>query len=210
MKNHFKYYIVMILVSLSVISVGFASWFVAKDFDISTSGSIYVDDVLKGGDYIECTDFTAFKYFKTGFVNSQNKLVRTGTLNAKLTVKIDNCKKKFKQGNDLDIVLTLTRSNLSKFNNRTDMTLTPTVSIQNGNVIASNTTNPGTEFYDSMFTEFTISNYINYDGNIIVLVTYEFKMVEPNGRNYFIDTIFPELINHQSTEFVISARITSK
>lgn len=46
-SSKLKYYITMILISLSLISIGFASWTISNDVKIKDDSIIIVDDVMK-------------------------------------------------------------------------------------------------------------------------------------------------------------------
>ena len=68
-SSKLKYYITMILISLSLISIGFASWTISNDVKIKDDSIIIVDDVMKYNDYLSYT-LTPFSYYKTGFVSN--------------------------------------------------------------------------------------------------------------------------------------------
>ena len=76
-SSKLKYYITMILISLSLISIGFASWTISNDVKIKDDSIIIVDDVMKYNDYLSYT-LTPFSYYKTGFVSNTGELRTIG------------------------------------------------------------------------------------------------------------------------------------
>lgn len=206
MKRQFKYYLIIVLTCLSLIGVGFASWIVAVDFTETITGSIVVEDVLNGNDYLECTEFKSFKYFSTAFVNEDNYLSKVGTIKATLKINNKNCKTRFGKDNDTDlgIQLTLTRLNLYKFNNIEGVKLD--VSVKQDTVeLSCENTKPDTETYDSYYTTFSIPSFQSLDDEIIINVTYTFEIVD---IVYYSEEVFSELYRNQTEQFKLSARIT--
>lgn len=202
MKNRFKYYLIMILSCLSLIGIGFASWIVAVDIEKNITGTINVDDVLNGNDYLECTNFTSFKYFTQAFVGEDKRLSKTGTLKATFNINNKNCKTRFgKDGvNDLNIMLTLSRNNLYVFNAKDKMEMG--VIIKQGDTKL--TTVPADAAYDRYYTSFNIPNFKSASDEIVIEVTYTFKIID---STYYRETVFSELYRNQTEQFKISARI---
>ena len=113
-----KFYLVMFLATLSLISVGFASWVASEGMTAYTSGMIVVDDVMKVNNYITCDsgNITKFGFFKTGFIDKNGNISTIGTIEAELSVNIKNCKSKFGNCNTLQVVLNLESESLEIFN----------------------------------------------------------------------------------------------
>ena len=206
MKNRFKYYLIMILSCLSLIGIGFASWIVAVDIEKNITGTINVDDVLNGNDYLECTNFTSLKYFTDWFVRDDNKLTDTGTIKAIFKINNKSCKTRFgKDGvNDLNIMLTLSRNNLYIFNEADKMEMG--VIIKQGDTkLTCNNTVPADAAYDRYYTSFNIPNFRSASDEIVIEVTYTFKII---NSTHYTQTVFSELYRNQTEQFKISARIT--
>lgn len=71
MKKRFNYYILLLFMSLSLISIGFASWSITgpnSSQDTSSTGLVTSEGVVNASSIIE-TKIESFKYFNTCFVD---------------------------------------------------------------------------------------------------------------------------------------------
>ena len=201
-KLHF--YLSMFLATLSLFSVGFASWVVSDNAIASTSGMIVVDDVLRHNDYITCGSggITKFSYFKTGFVDKEGNISTTGNIKTNLTIKIENCQDKFKDCNTLEVHLSLESKDISVFNSPENILLT--VEIKNGEDIIA-TSSSG--ILDNMHLAiFDISGFQSLNDDIELSVVYTFTIL---NQDYYTTQIYPILLQN-SFNFVLSAKLTGK
>lgn len=85
--------LLMILMSISMFSIGFASWTIVNPLDeASSAGTFESDDVIRFDDYITYSDVELLKYNKDGFVGD-NPYV--STIKSTITVDIIKCKEVF-------------------------------------------------------------------------------------------------------------------
>lgn len=197
-------YLVIFLATLSLISVGFASWVASNGMTTSTNGTIIVEDVLKVNEYITCSsgDITNFSFFKTGFIigkDSDGKSIisTTGTITAKLSLNIENCKSKFSDCNTLEIDLSLESDYIALFNSGTDSSISFEISdnrfeIDNEYITLS-------PYVKIMY----LDNFNSISDDIEVTVTYTFKV----DQEYYKEKIYPALLE-DDFKFILSAKIT--
>lgn len=197
-------YLVIFLATLSLISVGFASWVASNGMTTSTDGMIVVEDVMRVNEYITCSsgDITKFDFFKTGFVigkDNEGKSIisTTGTITAKLSINIANCKAKFGDCNTLEIDLSLESDKIELFNSGTDASISFEIS-DNRFEIDENykTVSP---YVKIMY----LDNFNSISGDIEVTVTYIFTV----DQEYYKETIYPALLE-DDFKFILSAKIT--
>ena len=197
--NKFKYYLVIILASLSLTSVGFASWIVSDTITESTSGLIIVEDVLKANDFITCSseDITKFGFYKNGFLDADSNILTTGNVNALFTIDLDECKNEFKDCNTVAVEINMSQDNLYLFNSTK---LSMTIEVKQGeSIISSRTT------YNNSLSVTSFSLPIT-SGSVEVQITYIFEI---NDLEYFRNTIYPILLN-EDFNFVLSAKLTGE
>ena len=188
--------ILIILAFLSIISVGFASWVTINDSDITIKGSIVVDNVLDSNNYITCDKMKIFKYFKTGFVSDDNKIVETGSISFDLVINNKTCKEKFKNEQNLEISLQLESNNLNLFHSdiismevkKNDVTQNPLLSFDSNICVLP----------------ITISNFQNESDNITLHIEYLFTILDKKG---FSNEVYPKLIT-DNFNFALSAKLT--
>jgi len=200
-KLHF--YLSMFLATLSLFSVGFASWVASDNAIVSTSGMIVVDDVLRHNNYITCGSgcITKFSYFKTGFVDENGNISTTGTIKTDLTIKIDNCKNKFADCNTLEVNLNLESEFISIFNNPG---ISLSVEIKNGDQTIA-TSSAG--ILDNMHLAiFDISNFQDLEEDVELNVVYTFTIID---QEYYTNTVYDALLQNKFN-FVLSAKLTGK
>ena len=195
-SSKLKYYITMILISLSLISIGFASWTISNDVKIKDDSIIIVDDVMKYNDYLSYT-LTPFSYYKTGFVSNTGELTNDGIISVELVVNIDNCKTKF-ASSSLELELTLRTIGADTVNLFNNADLPLTVSIN------------GTVLNDSQVTKNNTSAVTKYVINDLsqssLTLSFEYKLTKNDSLN-FQEIIYNTFYNKE-VYFGLSAKIT--
>ena len=189
-SSKLKYYITMILISLSLISIGFASWTISNDVKIKDDSIIIVDDVMKYNDYLSYT-LTPFSYYKTGFVSNTGELTNDGIISVELVVNIDNCKTKFTSRT----LRTIGADTVNLFNNA-DLPLTVSIN--------------GTVLNDSQVTKNNTSAVTKYVINDLsqssLTLRFEYKLTKNDSLN-FQEIIYNTFYNKE-VYFGLSAKIT--
>ena len=188
--------ILIILACLSIMSVGFASWVTINDSDITISGSIVVDNVLDSNNYITCNNIQVFKYFKTGFVSDDNKIVNTGYISFDLVINNKTCKENFKDDQNLDISLQLESNNLNLFHS----------DIISMEVKKNNETRPHLFSNDNNICvlPITITNFHSDSDTITLHIEYVFTIL---NTEKFSNEVYPILIT-DNFNFALSAKLT--
>ena len=180
-SSKLKYYITMILISLSLISIGFASWTISNDVKIK-------DDSIT---------LTPFSYYKTGFVSNTGELTNDGIISVELVVNIDNCKTKF-TSSSLELELTLRTIGADTVNLFNNADLPLTVSIN------------GTVLNDSQVTKNNTSAVTKYVINDLsqssLTLRFEYKLTKNDSLN-FQEIIYNTFYNKE-VYFGLSAKIT--
>lgn len=216
-RNKVHFYLVMFLATLSLFSVGFASWVASEGMTTSTSGMIVVDDVMKVNNYITCDsgNITKFSFFKTGFIDSEGNISTIGTIETKLNVNIKNCKSKFGDCNTIAVVLNLESESLGKFNFENKLEMNIGISEEYSKVqikVEEPTTN--TKLYSTAFS----INYLDpEDASIIdfkeiaedtitISVVYTFEIKD---AQYYTDEVYDELLK-SNFNFILSAKLTGE
>ena len=199
-KMRIKYYVVILLATLSLTSVGFASWMVSDSITSSTSGLIVVDDVLKVNDFITCSseDINKFSYFKNGFVNDDGCISTTGNITTYFKIDMNECKNEFSDCNTLIVELNLQQEDLKYFNQINLLTYEVKVK-QNGIIIPSTTTSNDSLSITTLELPITT-------GMTEIVIQYTFTIL---NIDYFKTTIYPLLLN-KNFNFTLSAKLTGK
>lgn len=191
-----QYFVLTILAALSIVSVGFASWVTANDTTFSFNGSIVVDDIQDNNNYITCNNLKIFKYFKTGFVDENNKIVNNGSISFDLVINNKNCKNKFTDSTDLEISLQLESNNLNLFHS--DI-ISMEVKKENA------TQNPFLSFDQTICVlPITITNFKQEGDTITLKIEYLFTIT---NLDEFSNTVYPILLTNDFN-FVLSAKLT--
>ena len=188
--------ILIILACLSIISVGFASWVTANDTTFSFNDSIVVDDIQDNNNYITCNNLKIFKYFKTGFVDENNKIVNNGSISFDLIINNKNCKAKFTDSTDLEISLQLESNNLNLFHS--DII---SMEVKKDN----EPQNPLLSFDQTICVlPITITNFKQERDTITLKIEYLFTIT---NLDEFSNTVYPILLTNDFN-FVLSAKLT--
>ena len=196
----FRFYVIMILATLSLVSVGFASWIATETIYESSTGLIIVDDVLKVNDFITCSseDITEFSFFKTGFVDEEGNISTSGKIASLLTINLDACENEFKDCDSIEVQFSMLQEKLSLFNDAVNISYTASV-MQGENEISSVTTSNA----NLCVTTFEIP----LSGGVIqVLITYTFTI---ENVDYYKTNIYPLLLK-DDFNFTLSAKLTGK
>ena len=190
-----QYSIFIILAFLSIMSVGFASWVTANETTFSFNGSIVVDDIQDSNHYITCNNLQIFKYFKTGFVDENNKIVNNGSISFDLVINNKNCKAKFTDSTDLEISLQLESNNLNLFHS--DII---SMEVKKDN----EPQNPLLSFDQTICVlPITITNF-KQEKDTIIKIEYLFTIT---NLDEFSKTVYPILLTNDFN-FVLSAKLT--
>lgn len=199
-SSKLKYYITMILISLSLISIGFASWTISNDVKIKDDSIIIVDDVMKYNDYLSYT-LTPFSYYKTGFVSNTGELTNDGIISVELVVNIDNCKTKFTSSSlELELTLrTIGADTVNLFNNA-DLPLTVSIvyslnaTVLNDSQVTKNNTSAVTKYVINDLSQSSLT------------LRFEYKLTKNDSLN-FQEIIYNTFYNKE-VYFGLSAKIT--
>ena len=132
---------ILCLCLISLISVGFSSWYISKDdFITSIEGSFETDKIIYSKEYIYLdhskgdldnnnipTGIQCFKYSENGYLDENNVPINEGYVNAYFIIDINKCKSIF-SSNNINVTLTLKYAN----NNNTKLNIFKNYSDSNG------------------------------------------------------------------------------
>ncbi len=208
-----RYYLIILLATLSLTSVGFASWLVSDSATASTNGLIVVEDVLKANDYVVCgTAIEKFKYFKTGFLDENNNIVNSGSISVPLTIYMDECNNKFAE-ETLEMQLSLADPSLQIFSGNGNIQFTAVVTTPSGSITPSLMVNSDSTLLTAIF-DLPITS-----GEVNITITYTFTFNNVNElsedafrteyQTYFKKNIYPYLVQ-ADFNFSFSAKLTGK
>lgn len=192
------------LMLLSLVCIGFSSWNIVYDQSDSVIGNIDVDEIVDGTKYISCTEFTLFDFFKTGFVNENGCISYKGTINSRFNINLDECRNSFTNSNSLEVVIDLSRTDISKFNQNNLISINHSIKY-NGIDLSNVTTTINSNDYI-----LTFDLPILDDTNSINLEIIYIFQIENNesALDYFEETLYPELMS--AHKFGVTAKITGK
>ena len=202
MKNKIQLIIIAFMGCITLISVGFAAWIVAKPFEpVNDSFDIVVFEPMDNAKYIEIVESEVFDYYNTGFVENDSVITDTGKVTVKFNLKVSAYKESFENSTGMTIELLLkhasNNSGYYMFVEDSPFSFTPTVSEELVGTLNSTTTTKGcllTIDLDSLPSNdvsFTVTFAVNFSG------TYE----------EFKANVFPYL---PGVRFAVEAKITSK
>lgn len=186
MNKKYIYIFMQLFTSICLISVGFASWTFVSGDSITATGNIVAQDVHSTTEYVELTNQTSLKYYKSGFVTSNNTISKTGFMSVEYTLHITNCKTLYPATdfNSLKILLYLDAIDYNIFNDTTvtfEILNAESQIINSNNSLIVNESKHCLEFYlinilTDQFTDteysfivnyyFTVATYDNYENNI--------------------------------------------
>lgn len=107
MKNKLIGMIVSLLMLVSIISVGFASWQLGYgEASNSISGSFNADDVVQSNQYINVPVPTALKYNKDGFIGTNDRYT-SSIVCENIAVYVANSLAKFKGIQEIELIINL-------------------------------------------------------------------------------------------------------
>lgn len=210
-RNKVHFYLVMFLATLSLFSVGFASWVASEGMTTSTSGMIVVDDVMRYNEYITCSSgkITDFSYF--GFVDIEGNISTTGTLTTTVTVIMDTCNEEFNDCDTLEVNLILESDDLALLNND-KIVFTPKVytiyegegSEKNQELTGVNSSiNPNDDtIYGLIFNLPLDESTVDLELTLVYTFT-----IQENGFDYYSQTVYPAL-KDENFNFAITAKLT--
>lgn len=192
------------LMLLSLVCIGFSSWNIVYDRSDYVNGNIDVDEIIDGTKYISCTEFTLFDFFKTGFVNSDGIISYTANINSKFNINLEECREEFTNSTSLEVIIDLSRSNLSKFNSTDSLSMTHTITYNSTSISGVDAV---TNQNDYILTfELPLLTELN---TIELQIVYTLEINDSSAAlSYFKEKIYPELMS--SNKFGINAKITGK
>lgn len=200
-------YLVIFLATLSLISVGFASWVASNGMTASTSGMIVVEDVLKVNEYITCSsgDITEFSYF--GFIDNNGNISTSGKLTAKVTINMAKCKSEFSDCNSIEFNLVLFSENLSVFKNTDKMSFSASIfNTDNEGNKTTKITSTGSTSDDGK--EYTLKFYMDNDSDMMLNLILEYNFeIEEDGFDYFSQTVYP-ILKEDAFSFSVMGKLT--
>ena len=210
-RNKVHFYLVMFLATLSLISVGFASWVASEGMTTSTSGMIVVDDVMRYNEYITCSsgNITDFSYF--GFVDSEGNISTTGTLVAQITIHKEKCNEEFKDCDTLEVNILLDSDSLGLLNDDENIKFTAAIYIvykEQGKEDEKLTgVTPSINPEDDTTYELKFNLPIDQDSNDLILtLVYTFEIQEGKFDHYSKD-VYP-ILKDENFNFAITAKLT--
>lgn len=118
MKFKFMTLLLCVLMSLSLISYGFASWIITDGDFMQFNGSVYTEQVTNSDDCIKILnpESITLKYSPTGFVDKNNFITNVGIISITYEINLENCKYYYGENyNSLQVVLSL-ESNYANYN----------------------------------------------------------------------------------------------
>lgn len=94
MSLKFKINMFAIIMYLSLICVGFASWTLSvKNIELSTDTNVVSsENIINTSEEITINKVSSFKYFNNGFISNDNTLTHTANVIVELTINRDICK----------------------------------------------------------------------------------------------------------------------
>ena len=200
-------YLVIFLATLSLISVGFASWVASNGMTTSTNGTIIVEDVLKVNEYITCSsgDITEFSYF--GFIDNNGNISTSGKLTAKVTINMAKCKSEFSDCNSIEFNLVLFSENLSVFKNTDKMSFSASIfNTDNEGNKTTKITSTGSTSDDGK--EYTLKFYMDNDSDMMLNLILEYNFeIEEDGFDYFSQTVYP-ILKEDAFSFSVMGKLT--
>ena len=205
-----RFYLVIFLAMVSLISVGFATWVATNEVITTADGAVIVEDVLKTNNYITCSseDITKFSYFDTGFVNDDGSISTTGSIVSIVNVNMDTCKVQFKDSDTLAIELALEYSELSLFKTDGMEMIVEVVELDEDNKPITTNTCVGYEEPLSnskkYITHLYIDDFKDLSGSVKIQITYTFII---SDMDYYQEKILP-ILRTEEFNFVVSARLT--
>lgn len=216
MNLKLKFSIMMFLASLTIFSVGFASWSIASNTTTSnTSGTFLVDNVMNHKDciYMENGTPICFNYGEKGFVDEDNHYVKRGSVSANYMVNLALCKEIFSEFDSLKIKIILEYD-------KEIVTYNIFETIE-----GKFSFTPNVEYQDNVITDYEITGINDYQYTISFNLIDVLKNYDTNSSstceltvnynwliedsNYFQKYIFSDLYNNgeDKLSFTISATI---
>ena len=207
MKSKFKVLLIQLLMIVSLVSYGFASWEVSQSI-LSVEGEFTADNFnnstkcIQLDSSIQNTDngIKTLKYYETGFVDPNGVVSLIGTIEVNYILNINNIKDQFNVNEynyiTINIDLQCTSNvelNLFETNTNQKFTCTSTLSYTNQEIVVSNN-----ECYSSYLYDYkTISN-----NQVKFKVIYNFEIL----NDTFYQTVF-NMLEEESTKFNVTASI---
>ena len=173
-----NYFIITMLMCLSLISVGFASWSITGEpISDSTQTTVETDAIINSSEYVYLdttqgdNGITCFNYCSTGYVNSGNIVVDTGIVNAYFIINQKKCADIFNDYNSIKITIRL------KYDDTTPSST---------NIFASHSDSDG---YRSLSHKLTTS------------LSYTDNKINSENKEYVVEVVFNNLItNYQASK----------
>ena len=200
-----NYFIITMLMCLSLISVGFASWNITSEPVVdSTQTNITTDIVINSSEYVYLdttkgeNGITCFNYCSTGYINSGNIVVDTGYINTYYTIDQKKCADIFYNYNSIKITIKLkydasTPSNTDIFAYHSDSNGYRNINYTVNTTLLNSSSKVGSKekeyVVEVVFTNL-ITNYINNPTNDTVSFELKYSLFATTGA-YFKNNIYP-------------------
>lgn len=92
MKRKYIIFLMYVLTSVCLFSIGFSSWTIVQNATVSTTGNIEASDMFNYDDFIYFDgDIQGFKYCSTCFLNQDLSKAEYGTCTVNLKINKENC-----------------------------------------------------------------------------------------------------------------------
>ena len=208
-----NYFIITLLMCLSLVSVGFASWNVSRGVVTDTANpSVVTDIVVNSSDYVyldttKGTDgITCFNYKNTGYLNSSGVVVDTGYIDTYYIINQKKCAEIFSGFNSVKLTIKLqydssTPSSTNIFASHNDSNGYRSIShnITTALGYTSNKIDTTEVCYkiEIIFTNI-ISNYSSSTSSETVTFTLRYALFATTG-DYFKNNIYPCLYSDNVT-----------
>ena len=190
MKKKYIIFLMQILTSICMVSVGFASWTFVSGDSITASGNIKAEDVISNNEYIKLTNQTTLKYYKSGFVTEENKISLTGSIDVEYTINLTYCNSLYSDFDSLKVIMYLD-SNI--YNIFEDTTVSCIIENNEGEVITPAVTPLIDETRHNL--EFDLYNILKNHpngGEYKIKVTYSFTV---ESYELYESNIYPRTKN---------------
>ena len=195
MKIKSKLLLCNLLVLSSIVSVGFSSWIIIANPNVSKSinGLFKVEEVINNNDYVGISDeFIVFEYFDTGFIDGDT-ISTTGTIEFKVIVHVDECKKLF---STYDLKLTTTLGYSDGVDTDLDLFYDYLTDVKVNNSSA--------DYF--LGDKIPVTTDVNVSGDTDLVYSYIFTF-QADSQDDFRNNIFPYLVD-DNISFKVEAQLS--
>lgn len=203
---------ILFLCQLSLLSIGFASWYIGNDASNANKiidGGIKTEDIMNINDCINLSTLdNKFVYGEYGFTDSNNNYVKSCNVCANYTIDLDLCRSVYSGFDSLDVTVNIEYNEdvlCSLFENVTGE-FTFNCEIKYNDVPISIDGTPTIDNNKYKF-KFNLSNVLNELGSTSNLSINFIWRVE--NKDYFNKYVYPELVSNgeNKVNFILSTSI---